>query len=600
LQRPLHGYLLGVPVVPPDIVGVADWQPLARGGFATVWRARQPSLDRPVAVKVDDRTLDDESERRRFLGEAGAAGNLSGHPSIVTVHDAGILADGRPYLVMKLCTGGSLTSWLRSDNRQSVERICFIGIRIADALAAAHEEGMLHRDVKPANILIDSYGNPGLADFGLSTLEPGSTVGVTVAYAPPEVLLGGSPSAAGDVYQLAATLYALLSGHPPSQPSGESISLEDRLARLREPVKPLPGIDEDLMQLLLDGLAFEPKDRPTAVEFRDRLTALNLASDHPTAVPTRPGASKLTLALLAATVFSLVLILLAGATVYLYEIDRSVTTNLKRDIDLPAEETGGEKRPVKDPQADKTVDYLLIGTDEGNPALDQGGRSDSIMLVRLNQTRQAAYVISIPRNTLVTIPGEGYLPINEAIPRGGPPLVVRTVEKLTGTRVDHVAMIDFQGFVKLTQDLGGITVVNRNGFGTFPPGNIKLSGDAALNYVRERSGSEQDRAERQRNVLKAILATGLSAEVVADPIRFTKFLDNAARRIQVDKTLSNAELRSTAASLRLKPKDITLLSAPLGAERNGAYLIDRNKLDELSEALRKDTMAEYVKHYPGG
>ena len=600
MQRRLHRYLLGVPVVPPDIVGVADWQPLARGGFATVWRARQPSLDRPVAVKVDDRTLDDESERRRFLGEAGAAGNLSGHPSIVTVHDAGILADGRPYLVMKLCTGGSLTSWLRSDNRQSVERICFIGIRIADALAAAHEEGMLHRDVKPANILIDSYGNPGLADFGLSTLEPGSTVGVTVAYAPPEVLLGGSPSAAGDVYQLAATLYALLSGHPPSQPSGESISLEDRLARLREPVKPLPGIDDDLMQLLLDGLAFEPTDRPTAVEFRDRLTALNLASDHPTGVPTRPGASKLTLALLAATVFSLVLILLAGATVYLYEIDRSVTTNLKRDIDLPAEETAGEKRPVKDPLADNTLDYLLIGTDGGNPALDRGGRSDSIMLVHLNQSRDQAYVISIPRNTSVNIPGEGDLRINEAFPRGGPPLVVRTVEKLTGTRIDHVAMIDFQGFVSLTQDLGGVTVVNRTPFGPFPEGDITLSGDAALRYVRERPWDEQDRAEKQRNVLKAILAKGLSAEVVADPVRFTKFLDNAARRIQVDKTLKNTELRSTAAALRLKPKDVTLLSAPLGPERNGTYPIDRNKLDELSEALRKDTMAEYVKHYPGG
>ena len=589
-----------MPVVPPDIVGVADWQPLARGGFATVWRARQPSLDRPVAVKVDDRTLDDESERRRFLGEAGAAGNLSGHPSIVTVHDAGILADGRPYLVMKLCTGGSLTSWLRSDNRQSVERICFIGIRIADALAAAHEEGMLHRDVKPANILIDSYGNPGLADFGLSTLEPGSTVGVTVAYAPPEVLLGGSPSAADDVYQLAATLYALLSGHPPSQPSGESISLEDRLARLGEPVNPLPGLDDDLVQLLLDGLAFEPKDRPTAVEFRDRLTALNLASDHPIGMPTRPGASKLTLALLAATVFSLVLILLAGATVYLYEIDRSVTTNLKRDIDLPAEETAGEKRPVKDPLADNTLDYLLIGTDGGNPALDRGGRSDSIMLVHLNQPRDQAYVISIPRNTSVNIPGEGDLRINEAFPRGGPPLVVRTVEKLTGTRIDHVAMIDFQGFVSLTQDLGGVTVVNRTPFGPFPEGNITLSGDAALRYVRERPWGEQDRAEKQRNVLKAILAKGLSAEVVADPVRFTKFLDNAARRIQVDKTLKNTELRSTAAALRLKPKDVTLLSAPLSPERNGTYPIDRNKLDELSEALRKDTMAEYVKHYPGG
>ena len=116
-----------MPILSPDIPGISDWQPLARGGFATVWRARQRTLDRPVAVKVDDRTLDSEAERRRFLGEAKAAGNLSGHPGIVTVHDAGILADGHPYLVMKLCTGGSLTRWLRPDNRQSPERICSVG-----------------------------------------------------------------------------------------------------------------------------------------------------------------------------------------------------------------------------------------------------------------------------------------------------------------------------------------------------------------------------------------------------------------------------------------------------------------------------------------
>src|SRR4249919_1278437 len=123
LREVARGYLQRVGIVPPDIRGISDWEPLARGGFATVWRARQPPLNRPVAVKVDARTLDAESERRRFLGEAAAAGNLSGHPCIVTVYDTGILADGHPYLVMRYCSGGSLTSWLQPDNRQSVERI---------------------------------------------------------------------------------------------------------------------------------------------------------------------------------------------------------------------------------------------------------------------------------------------------------------------------------------------------------------------------------------------------------------------------------------------------------------------------------------------
>src|SRR6187431_2824480 len=96
----------------PDIPGLVDWQPLARGGFSTVWQARQKSLDRMVAVKVDHRTLNEDKEQRRFLREAGAAGRLSGHPGIVTVHDAGILRDDRPFLVMELCPGGSLTRWI--------------------------------------------------------------------------------------------------------------------------------------------------------------------------------------------------------------------------------------------------------------------------------------------------------------------------------------------------------------------------------------------------------------------------------------------------------------------------------------------------------
>ena len=99
-----------MPIEPPQIPGLTDWRPLARGGFAVVWEARQVTLDRLVAVKVDQRRLDTEPERLRFLREAGAAGQMSAHPGIVTVHDAGILADDRPYLVMELCPGGSSRS----------------------------------------------------------------------------------------------------------------------------------------------------------------------------------------------------------------------------------------------------------------------------------------------------------------------------------------------------------------------------------------------------------------------------------------------------------------------------------------------------------
>ena len=601
-----------MPLVPPDIPTIGDWQPLARGGFATVWRARQLTLDRPVAVKVDDRTLDTEVERRRFLGEAKAAGNLSGHPGIVTVHDAGILADGRPYLVMKLCTGGSLTSWLRPDRRQGAERVCSVGVRIADALAVAHAQGMLHRDVKPANILIDSYGNPGLADFGLAAPEPGSQTAMTVAYAPPEVILGHPPTEFGDVYQLAATLYALLSGRPPSKSTAGAVSLADRVARLKDVPEPIPGVPDDLMRVILDGLAFAPADRPTAAQFRDRLAAL--AVDHHEGAGagwSNRRVGRLVLTLAAATVVSLLVVMLGGSGVYLYEIDRSVTANIRREIDLPPEVSAGERRPVKAPEAVETLDYVLIGTDDGNPDLDQDGRSDSIMLVHLNQARDEAYVISFPRTTWVQVPGLGQQKINAAFQVGGAPLVVRTVERLTATRVDHVAMIDFQGFVGLTEDLGGVTVRNKTGFSaggySYPAGNVTLKGQAALVYVRERHalpGGELDRAENQRNVLKAILAKGLSPKVVSDPFQFTDFLANAAKRIKVDKSFSNAELRATATSLRMKPSDVTLITAPVGNQRTikgqKVYTINQLQLSDLSQALRKDTMADYVKKYPGG
>jgi polyisoprenyl-teichoic acid--peptidoglycan teichoic acid transferase len=353
-----------------------------------------------------------------------------------------------------------------------------------------------------------------------------------------------------------------------------------------------------LMQLLLEGLSFEPTDRPTAAEFRDRLTALGAAKDAVAAA--RPGARQVTLGFIAATLVALVLVLLGGSAVYLYEIDRSVTENINRELDLPPEVSDGQKRPDKDPQADHTLDYLLIGTDGGNRDLDNGGPSDAIMLLHVNQARDQAYVISIPRNTLVDIPGDSRKTINHAFPAGGPPLVVRTVEKLTDTRIDHVVMIDFQNFVKLTQDLGGVTVKNRNAFSRFPEGPITLSGDDALEYVRLPQPNELDRVENQQNVLKAILAKGLSPEVIADPARFTTFLGNAAKRIQVDKTLSNGDIRTTAMSIRMKPSGITLISVPLDPKRKGqpGYEVDRGQLAELIGALRKDTMAEYVKAHP--
>jgi len=272
-----------VAITPPEIPGLTDWRPLARGGFAIVWEARQVTLDRLVAVKVDDRPLDAESERQRFLREAGAAGRMSSHPGIVTVHDAGILADNHPYLVMDLCPGGSLTRYLQVERRRSQQRVRDIGVRIADALAATHARGVLHRDVKPANLLVDAYDNVGLADFGLAVL-PGprtppqeSFQALTPAYTAPEILHRQPPVPEGDVYSLAATLYALLAGRPPRWPESGTPSLPEVLEIHHRPVQPVAGVDPAFTALLVQALSVDPADRPDAVEFRDRLAALDLA-----------------------------------------------------------------------------------------------------------------------------------------------------------------------------------------------------------------------------------------------------------------------------------------------------------------------------------
>src|SRR2546430_9158804 len=153
---------VGAAVVP----GRAGLTVLAGVGYATVYRALQESVGRDVAVKIETRSLDTEHDRRRFMREARAAGRMSSHPHVVDLFDAGVLPDGHPYMIMELCEG-SYADRLRAERLAPAE-VRDIGAKIAGALADAHRLGVLHRDVKPANILVSGFGEPALADFRLA------------------------------------------------------------------------------------------------------------------------------------------------------------------------------------------------------------------------------------------------------------------------------------------------------------------------------------------------------------------------------------------------------------------------------------------------
>jgi serine/threonine protein kinase len=261
------------------VPGLTGLTVLARGGYATVYRARQESVGRPVAVKVEHSTLDDERDQRRFLREAHAAGEMSGHPHVVDLFDAGVTADGHPYLIMELCAGTYAERMVVAP-LQPVE-VRDVGVKIADALSDAHARGVLHRDVKPANILYSRFGEPALADFGLAvmseTRETSYAMDVlTPAYAAPELFrYGTKPSAAADVYSLCASLYAMLRGRPPRWSDDSMPSVRTLIELFDQPIPDVSGVGKVLLDVLRTGMTNDVALRPTADRLRDALDALS-------------------------------------------------------------------------------------------------------------------------------------------------------------------------------------------------------------------------------------------------------------------------------------------------------------------------------------
>jgi len=245
---------------------------VATGGMAAVYAASDELLHREVAIKVLSPALAvDDASRERFTREARAAARVGDHPNVVTIYDIGETAGDPPgaFIVMELLTGGTIADRLKAGEPIPHTLALRWLEQAANALDTAHAEGMVHRDVKPANLLLDAQGTLKVADFGIATLatdspltQTGQVVG-TAAYFAPEQALGKPATAASDRYALAVLAYELLTGSrpfPPGPPAAQALARVESDPPLATAAA--PGLPDGVDAVLAAGMAREPADRP--------------------------------------------------------------------------------------------------------------------------------------------------------------------------------------------------------------------------------------------------------------------------------------------------------------------------------------------------
>lgn len=330
----------------------------------------------------------------------------------------------------------------------------------------------------------------------------------------------------------------------------------------------------------------------------------------------------------ASMVILVVLALVVGsAGWYLWSLN-SKLGDIQRVDPSPLET--GDRPPVEPTEA---LNLVLMGADNPTPAVDKptvaellsdgdwnpgAYRSDTLMVVHIPADRAGASVVSIPRDSYVELYDEEGRPqgknkINAAFSLYGPLGTWRTVENLTGVRLDHMAIIDFEGFRDLTTAVGGVDVYVADSF--YDPkqkqqwdrGWTHLEDDLALKYVRTRYGLAEgdfDRVERQQNFLRALLSKVVSPSNVANPVSFSNTVAAATTNLAVDGSWSDQDLRSLAFSLRdLTPQEVEFLTLPLDRYESvpgvgSVNIIDDGRATQLWRAFRQDDVAAYLRENP--
>lgn len=251
--------------------------------------------------------------------------------------------------------------------------------------------------------------------------------------------------------------------------------------------------------------------------------------------------------------------------------------------------------------------FLILGSDSrisaGDPKHWEAGaqRTDTMMLVQLSEKNNTLTFMSIPRDSWVDIPGHGKAKINAAYSYGGPQLTIQTVEKLTGVRIDHFALVDFTTFTRLTDELGGVTIPTTEGDKT-------MNGQQALRFVRERyslAGGDFDRVKRQQAWVRAVIKKSLSKDVLSSPTTLMSMIQTVSADTATDADLTTGKLLSYAMSAKdIRNQNINFITSPYsgtGTSEDGQSIVvlDNARLNPLMEAWRKDELKPYLQKHGG-
>jgi len=274
------------PQAPPELPGFTYVDVLGSGGFADVYLYEQHLPKRRVAVKVLLTERMSSGSVAEFTAEANVMAMLSTHPAIVTIYQAGVAGDGRPYLVMEYCPKPNLQVRYRREPFSIAESLR-VGVQVAAAVETAHRAGVLHRDIKPANILVTEYNRPALTDFGIAstTSAAAESAGLSIPWSPPESFADTPRSEVrSDVYALGATVYTLLAGRSPFEQPGRRNTAAELIQRIE--TAPLPLLDRadvpaSLHAVLARAMAKSVTDRyENALAFARALQKVQIELSH--------------------------------------------------------------------------------------------------------------------------------------------------------------------------------------------------------------------------------------------------------------------------------------------------------------------------------